>query len=63
LEDLTNTLSINNEYINWKSFLLIISRPYPEPTLNDLLQSAQLLRSCDQAQLGMITRDDFIDVS
>ena len=62
LEEITQRISINNEYINWKSFLLLLSKPFPEPTYYDLHQSLNILKSRDHAGIGMITREDFLEV-
>ncbi|XP_066936728.1 sperm flagellar protein 2-like isoform X2 [Clytia hemisphaerica] len=60
LEEITQAISINNEYINWKSFLIHLSKPYPEPTHRDLHQSLNAFKSRDEASIGMITREDYL---
>ena len=56
-------LAINNEYINWKSFLLHLAYPYPVPNQMQLMETLHMFKKIDTANTGYITRDDYEKVS
>lgn len=56
-------LAINNEYINWKSFLLHLAHPYPVPNQMQLMETLHMFKKTDTANTGYITRDDYEKVS
>ena len=59
---MTQHISINNEFINWKAFLLLLSNPFPVPAHFDLHQSLAAFKSHDQANIGMVTKEDYVKV-
>ena len=59
---MTQHISINNEFINWKAFLLLLSNPFPVPAHYDLHQSLTAFKSHDQANIGMVTKEDYVKV-
>lgn len=56
-------LAINNEYINWKSFLLHLAHPFPVPNQMQLMETLHMFKNIDTANTGYITRDDYEKVS
>ena len=56
-------LAIDNEYINWKSFLLHLAYPYPVPNQMQLMTTLHMFKRIDTANTGYVTRDDYEKVS
>ena len=52
-------ISADKECVNWKSFMLSISEPYPLPTAADLKNALDNFRELDQAQVGIVGRSDY----
>lgn len=42
--------------------MLHICKPYPEPTLFDLMETANNLKAIDKAHVGFVTKEDFMKV-
>ncbi|XP_065657817.1 sperm flagellar protein 2 isoform X5 [Hydra vulgaris] len=59
IEKITDAVSANTEYVNWKSFLLSISEPYPLPTAIDLKKALDDFLEIDQARLGVLCKTDY----
>ena len=59
LESVTHLLSPNGEYVDWRSFLLAASRPWPEPSQTDLLNTLERFKDMDQQNVGTVTREQF----
>lgn len=55
-------ISLNNEYINRRSFMLHIAKPYPEPTLIELMETARNFKGIDGVNLGLVSKDVFMEV-
>ena len=56
-------LAIDNEYINWKSFLLHLAYPYPVPNQMQLMTTLHMFKRIDTANTGYVARDDYEKVS
>ncbi len=63
LDLLTTQLSPDGEYVDWRSFLLAASRPWPVPSQSDLLDTLQKFQEMDQQGTGAVTREQFERVS
>ncbi|XP_057298976.1 sperm flagellar protein 2-like isoform X2 [Hydractinia symbiolongicarpus] len=59
LGTITSELAINNEYINWKEFMVYLSVPYPIPSANDLRNAVTGYQSADPTSSGVITDTDY----
>ena len=59
LESLTHLLSPSGEYVDWRSFLLVASKPWPDPSQADLLTTLERFREMDQQSLGTVTREQY----
>lgn len=62
LSELSNLISPDWEYIDWRTFLLVISKPWNSPTVEQLIQATNMFRELDVAKNGWITEDIFLDV-
>ena len=56
-------MSPDGEYIDWRSFLLAASKPWPEPNQADLLNTLERFKEMDQQNVGMVTREQYERVS
>nr|XP_047123942.1 sperm flagellar protein 2-like isoform X2 [Hydra vulgaris] len=59
IEKITDAVSTNTEYVNWKTFLLSISEPFPLPTAFDLKKALDDFLEIDQARLGVLCKTDY----
>ena len=63
LDNLAQSLSPDSEYIDWRTFLLQTAQPWPQPSQAQLLETLQRFYDADVLNAGMITRDQFEQVS
>ncbi len=52
-------LSSDNEYLDWKTFLLAAAKPWPSATTNGLLDTLQQFKEIDDLKIGRVGRDNF----
>ena len=62
VEQLGSILSLRNPYLDWKFFILHVAHPYPVPNQKDLLNALQAYTTFDTANIGRITREEFLKV-
>jgi hypothetical protein len=55
-------LTVNFEFVDWRKFLLLAAMPWPIPLEEELLETLQRFKAVDEAQLGTITFEQFIQV-
>ena len=63
LDNLAQSLSPDSEYIDWRTFLLQTAQPWPQPSQAQLLETLQRFYDADVLNAGMITRDQYEQVS
>ena len=54
-----STLNPEQEYVDWRAFLLVLSEPWPKPTLAQLLQALAVFKELDQLSVGYLTREQY----
>ena len=59
LETMSQTISIDGEYIDWRKFLIAAAQPWPEPTQEELLVTLQHFKDMDQQETGCVTREQY----
>nr|XP_039269921.1 sperm flagellar protein 2-like [Styela clava] len=62
LVELCNLISPECEYVDWRKFLLIVSKPWTVPTIENLLSAQSAFQSVDVAENGWITEDQYTQV-
>ncbi|KAI3383310.1 hypothetical protein SNEBB_010500 [Seison nebaliae] len=55
-------LSNENDFINWRLFLLECTKPWPKPTMKDLLIWYKKCNELDLDEKGYITENDFFKI-
>ena len=55
-------LSPQNEYIDWRKFLLVAAQPWSKPTTEQLLAMKSQFKEIDVAGNGWITKDQYNEV-
>ena len=59
LEQMSQQLSPDGEYIDWRSFLLAAAQPWPAPSQEELLATLARMKDMDQKDTGYVTREQF----
>lgn len=49
--------------MDWRKFLLVISMPWVIPMEEELLETLQRFKAVDEAQLGTITFEQYMQVA
>uniref|UniRef100_A0A8C7A6Z0 Sperm flagellar 2 n=1 Tax=Neovison vison TaxID=452646 RepID=A0A8C7A6Z0_NEOVI len=60
LQELTSSLIVNSEFVDWRKFLLVISMPWIIPMEEELLETLQRFKAVDEEQLGTITFEQYM---
>ena len=60
---MSNALSWDSEYVDWRGFLLAAAQPWPTPTQTQLLETLQKFRDMDHNEKGYLTREQYERVS
>ncbi|XP_065069955.1 sperm flagellar protein 2-like [Rhopilema esculentum] len=59
LQDIATNLVSDNEYLDWKAFLLSAAKPWPPVTVSGLLETLRQFREADDLKIGRVGREDF----
>ncbi|KAM6224376.1 sperm flagellar protein 2 [Rhynchocyon petersi] len=62
LQELTSSLIVNSEFVDWRKFLLVVSLPWPNPLEEELLETLRRFQNVDQEQLGMVSFEQYMQV-
>ncbi|XP_038067047.1 sperm flagellar protein 2-like isoform X1 [Patiria miniata] len=62
LEQLAAILSPDCEYVDWRTFMLQVAQPWPQPSQAQLLDALQGFRAMDTLNMGTVTREQFEQV-
>ena len=54
-----NMLSPDNEYLDWKTFLLAAAKPWPAASVEGLLDAHRQFDAIDDLKIGRVGREDF----
>ncbi|KAI6646164.1 sperm flagellar protein 2 [Oopsacas minuta] len=58
LSTVLTQISWDGHYINWKNFIVSLSRPYPAPTLDSLMET--LMRFRDRYPSGQVNKEEYL---
>ena len=56
-------LVADNEYLDWKSFLLAAAKPWPSVSIPGLLETLRAFQEVDDLKINHVGREDFDTVS
>ena len=59
LQDIATNLVSDNEYLDWKAFLLSAAKPWPPVTVSGLLETLRQFKEADDLKIGCVGREDF----
>ncbi|XP_063721341.1 sperm flagellar protein 2-like isoform X3 [Symsagittifera roscoffensis] len=59
LTEIANNVTPNTEYVDWRKFLLALSKPWIHPTQTQLLELLTAYKSEDEGATGFIDRDTY----
>ncbi|XP_022100241.1 sperm flagellar protein 2-like isoform X2 [Acanthaster planci] len=62
LEQLSTILSPDCEYVDWRTFMLQVAQPWPQPSQAQLLETLQGFKAVDTLNVGIVTREQFEQV-
>ena len=62
MEQVATILSPDSEYIDWRTFMLQIANPWPQPSQAQLLVTLQRFKEVDTLGMGTVTREQFEQV-
>ncbi|WAR24394.1 SPEF2-like protein [Mya arenaria] len=59
IQDIANGCSSDNEYVDWRRFLIALAQPIPTPTQSNLLETLGRFKEMDQKSTGFVTREQY----
>lgn len=59
LQELAAMLSLDAEYMNWRTFMAAVAQPIDLPTLDELMDTLQRFQEMDQKGTGYVTREQY----
>ncbi|XP_004605607.1 sperm flagellar protein 2 [Sorex araneus] len=59
LQELTCSLTVNSEFVDWRKFLLATSMPWPMPSEEELLETLKRFKAADVEQSGTVTLQQY----
>ncbi|XP_053393746.1 sperm flagellar protein 2-like isoform X2 [Mercenaria mercenaria] len=59
IQDIANGSSSDNEYVDWRRFLIALVMPIPVPTQSELLDTLARFKDMDQKSTGFVTREQY----
>ncbi|KAL8590470.1 hypothetical protein ACOMHN_011683 [Nucella lapillus] len=63
IQEISNTLATETDYVDWRRLLLALTWPIPTPTQSQLLETLQRFCQMDQKKTGYVTREQYDRVS
>ena len=63
IQDIANGASSDNEYVDWRRFLMALAQPIPTPTQTELLETLYNFNEMDQKNTGFVTKEQYDRVS
>ena len=59
IADIGAGCSSDNEYVDWRRFLIALAQPIPAPSQTELLNTLTNFRDMDQKSTGFVTREQY----
>ena len=59
VQDISNVLATETDYVDWRRLLLALTWPIPTPTQAQLLETLKRFRDMDQKNTGFVTREQY----
>ena len=63
IQDIANGASSDNEYVDWRRFLMALAQPIPTPTQTELLETLYNFNEMDQKNTDFVTKEQYDRVS
>ncbi|CAH2296490.1 sperm flagellar 2 isoform X4 [Pelobates cultripes] len=62
IQEITSALSLNSDVVNWRTFLLSASLPWPYPSSSQLLDTLHKFQNIDEGRSGSINEESYNQV-
>ncbi|XP_060552949.1 sperm flagellar protein 2-like isoform X2 [Ruditapes philippinarum] len=59
IQDIATGSSSDNEYVDWRRFLIALAMPVPVPSQTELLETLARFKDMDQKSTGFVTREQY----